>query len=256
MNIIKHFELEDTIYQIYSLKEEDLDDFLKELPDEFRRCYITDRELDDLSKKNGESKDDILRKYILPDVGNIMSGDFGEILSYFLVIDKYNNEGLLIKGPRKWRFKPARNKPAPCSDAILFYFHNKDKSSINDKMISIESKMKATSSKKNLIQDAIDGAQNDKNSRAAKTLNWLYEKYGRIGKINAQKKIQRFRKPSKYGTYEKIHKAIALIDKELLSDEIRKEVVSDDGIRILIISTSNLKNIYQRTFDNIISSVE
>jgi hypothetical protein len=256
ITLIQHFEVKDTKYQIYSLKEKDLDDFLNKLPKEFRRCYITDRKLDDLSKKNGESKDDLLRKYFLPDVGNIMSGDFGEMLSYFLVIDKYNNDGLVIEGPRKWRWKPARNKPAPCSDAVLFHIHNKDKSSKKDKMISIESKMKATPSSRHRIQDAIDGAQEDRNSRAVKTLNWLYEKYGRIGKKNAQQKIQRFRNPSKFGTFEKIYKAIAIIDKELLSDELKKKVVSDDGIRILIISTSNLKDIYQRTFNNIISSVE
>ncbi|MCP5005290.1 MAG: DUF1837 domain-containing protein [Planctomycetes bacterium] len=256
MSIIKHFEIDETIYQIYSLRDEDLDDFLNKLPVKFRRCYIADRELEDLSKKNGESKDDILRKYILPDVGNIMSGDFGEMLSYFLVIDKYKKESLTIEGPRKWRWKPTRNKPAPCSDAVLFHFHKKDKSSKKDKMISIESKMKATPSKRHRIQDAIDGAQEDRNSRAVKTLNWLYEKYGRIGKINAQQKIQRFRNPSKFGTFEKIYKAIAIIEKKLLSDELKKKVVSDDGIRILVISTSNLKDIYQITFSNIISSVE
>lgn len=256
MNIIKHFELKNTKYQIYSLKEEYLDDFLNKLPVEFRRCYITDKKLDDLSKKNGESKDDILRKYFLPDVGNIMSGDFGEILSYFMVIDKYNKEGFVVKGPRKWRWKMARNKPAPYSDAVLFHFHKEGKSSKKDKMISIEAKMKATPSKRHRIQDAIDGAKEDKNSRAVKTLNWLYEKYGRIGMRNAQQKIQRFRKPSKFGTYEKTYKAIAIIEKSLLPDELRKKVVSDDGIRILVISTNNLKDIYQKTFNNIISSVE
>lgn len=248
IGIIKHFEIEETIYQIYSLKEDDLGDFLNKLPEEFRLCYITDEELNDLSKKNGESKDDILRKYILPDVGNIMSGDFGEMLSYFMVIDKYNKEGLIIEGPRKWRWKPARNKPAPYSDAVLFHFHNKNKSSIKDKMISIESKMKATESDRHRIQDAIDGAQEDRNSKAVKTLDWLYEKYGRCGRKKEQQELQRFRKPSEFGSYEKICKAIAIIDNELLSDELKKEVVLDDDIKVLVITSKNLKDIYQSTY--------
>lgn len=255
IDIIKHFEIEGTIYQIYSLKEDDLGDFLNKLPEEFRLCYITDDELNDLSKKNGESKNDTLRKYILPNVGNIMSGDFGEMLSYFLVIDKYNDEGLIIDGPRKWRWKPARNKPAPYSDAVLFHFHNKGKSSTKDKMISIESKMKATYSNNHRIQDAINDAKEDRNSRAVKTLDWLDEKYGRCGMRKEQQELQRFRKPSKFGSYEKIYKAIPIIDKKLLPDELKEKVISDDGIKILVISINNLKEIYQDTYKNIISSV-
>ena len=68
--------------------------------------------------------------------------------------------------------------------------------------------MKATKSNRHSIQEAIDDAQKDRNSRAVKTLNWLYEKYGRVGNKNAQQKIQRFRKPSEYGTYENIYKAM------------------------------------------------
>jgi hypothetical protein len=255
MDIIQHFEIEETIYQIYSLKKGEIKDFLIKLPEEFRLCYITDEELDSLSKKNGESKKDILRNYILPDIGNIMSGDFGEMLSYFLIIDKYNNEGLIIEGPRKWQWKPSRNKAAPYSDAVLFHFHDKRKPSVEDKMISIESKMKATHSKRNRIQDAIDGAQEDRNSRAVKTLHWLHEKYGRCGMTKEQKELQRFRKPSEFGSYEKIYKAIALIDNELWSDERKKKIVLDDGIRILVITAKNLKDIYQDTYKNIISSV-
>lgn len=246
MEILKYFDkIDNEEIHVYRLKEDTLNDFIFELTNSFRVSYISDDELENLSSLNEISKSDFLEEFILPDKGNIKSGDFGEIFSYHTVVENYRNKGIDLVGPYKWSWKD-KNKPAQYSDVILFG---------SDLAVTIESKMKATKSNKHRIQDAINGSEDDKLTRMSKTIFWLREKYARLGDVTNKKIVERYAYPAKHGTYTKVFKAIAIVDNQFEQEELEKEFVKDDDIIVLLFSIEELKETYEQTRINIINSV-
>ncbi|MGB3466995.1 MAG: Hachiman antiphage defense system protein HamA [Cyclobacteriaceae bacterium] len=243
---------------LFKLKPDQKDAFLASLPDAYRICYISDRLLIDKARANGETPEEFL-KYVLPDPGNIMSGDFGELLCFLLSKEFLKNEKSHIGGPRKWRWKQDRNKPAPHTDILLFRV--KDKISKgnhqDDEVIAIESKMKATKSKStHPIQDAIDGADKDRLSRMSKSLDWYNDKLALDKKPRLRSILTKFRKPDEYGTFKKSFKAIAIIDDEFFEEEISKSVSDySSDIEIWSISIGQLKEAYENVYRQIPNTV-
>lgn len=255
MQILKYFDVErQTQFIIYRLKQVEWNNFLNTLPQEFRLCYIEDSDLEEKALINGVSKSTFLETFILPDDGKIKSGDFGEMLSLFAIMEHLDGKGIKAFAPRKWRWKD-RNKAAQYSDAILFNINDLDKPSTSDLLVTLESKMKATASKEHRIQDAIDGANDDVKSRMVKTLNWLVERYARLGDITSKRIAERFRDPATYGTFEKKQKAVAILDSNFEADEISKTIENANGIGVIVFSISNLQQAYEQTRINIINSV-
>ncbi len=256
MKILDHFDRTNHAgYILYRLKKGEWVKLLGEFPDEFRQCYITDAVLDDLSKKIGITKSEYLEKYVIPDRPNVVSGDFGEILSYWAVKDNFNIKGIPVYGPKKWRFKNDRNNAVKGADALLFHRVNPKKPSTKDILLSIESKMKAVDSKLHRIQDAIDGAAHDKKTRMAKTLIWLEEKYAREGALGYMKFIQRYNDPATHGDFIKVFKAIAIVDSKLESGETGKPLKNKQNVTVIVFSIDDLKKAYEETRVNIIKSV-
>src|SRR4030095_8778859 len=178
MEILPHFQRQNYAgFILYRLNPSEWIDFVNKLTTDTRLCYIDNSNLHTLCQKRKVPPGDFLDKYILPLKPTIQSGDFGEILSYFIVIENHKKKGIHLVGPRKWRWKEDRNKPSPGSDSILFSMQNSNKPSPQDHLVSIESKMKSVASKKCRIQEAIDGAAKDKLTRLVKSLIWLEEKY-------------------------------------------------------------------------------
>jgi len=256
MKVLEHFDRTNTAsYILYQLKKGEWGNLIGKLPVVFRKCYITDRVLEDLSNKNGIPKSDFLEKYIIPNRGNIVSGDFGEILSYYAVQDNYQTKGINISGPKKWQWKYDKNKPVQGADAILFHIANPKRATKNDILVSIESKMKALASTDHRIQDAIIGASKDKKSRMAKTLSWLEERYARDGVKDKIKLIERFKDPATHGDYQKKFKAIAIVDNTLETGETGKSFTNIDNVCVIVFSIEDLKKAYEDTRINIINSV-
>jgi hypothetical protein len=240
---------------VYTLNDEEKRKFLSDIIAPFRHCYIMDSELSDKAAINKISKADFLEKYVLPNVGNIKSGDFGEMIARFFVLDHYSSKGLTLISPKKWLWKEDRNKAAPYTDVVAFYFPNNNKPSVDDFIVSVESKMKATPQSAHRLQVAIDGANKDKLSRLAKTLIWLDAKYSRTGDMENKNIVQRYLDPVTNGNYHKIFKAIGIIDKSLSDYELSEPVKNNEGIRILLIIIDNLKNVYEENYKNMKSSV-
>ncbi len=256
MKILQHFDRSNTASHIlYRLKKGEWAQFIAKLPEEYRKCYITDKALDELSKERKISKSEFLEKYILPDEPVIKSGDFGEILCFHAVIENFENKGLVLFAPRKWHWKDSRNKAAPGADAILFHVANLKKPTKKDILVTIESKMKAVNSKEHRIQDAIDGATTDKLTRMAKTLSWLEEKYAKHGAENKRQLVERFKDPATFGDYQKHFKAIAIMDSNFEADETGKAVNNIQGVTVIVFSIEELKKAYEDTRTNIIKSV-
>lgn len=256
MNILSYFDRINTAnHIIYRLKKGEWKNFINKLPDEFRLCYISDENLNILSLKAEITNKLYLEKYILPDEPSIKSGDFGEMLCYHAVVEHYFGKGIVLIGPRKWEWKDNRNKPAPGTDVILFHISNLNKPTKKDILVTVESKMKTVNSKKNRIQDAIDGATNDRLSRMSKTLSWLEEKYAKMGEEKKRKLIERFKDPATFGNYKKKHKAIAILDRSVETNETSKTITNVQNVFVIVFSIDDLKKAYENTRTNILNSV-
>ncbi len=260
MEILKFFEQKAENYITLVLKDEHWSEFVDSLAPEYKTSYISDEELSyriEILESNKAAE----FFEILPDQGNIQSGDFGEILSYILFKERHEKRG--IDGPKKWRWKQEKNVAAPYTDVILYSIRG-DRPSKDDLLISVESKMKATTSAHHPIQDAIDGAEKDYVSRIANSLSWIRKKYKdelvkKDANINAIKNIlavlNRYIQSETHGSYSKKIKAIAVIDKDLFDNEIAKEVTIPSypglDLSVFVVSIKDLKNAYKTVFNKI-----
>jgi hypothetical protein len=259
MELLKHFKEEHKDFVLLYLKDDEWEEFLYKLPIEYRKSYITDSDLE-RRVKNFSTSPQIELSEILPTEGNIKSGDFGEILTYFLLTERHKNQN--VNGPRKWRWKQEKNVPAPYTDVILFSIKS-GKPSINDLLISAESKMKSTINKDyHPIQNAIDGAEKDYVSRIANSLSWLRKKHkdeslkegAPVERLKSYvDSIERFIKSETLGEYTKQLKAVAFVDKSFLTNEIMKEVslpsVTGILLEVIVVSIKDLKTAYEKVFE-------
>ena len=85
-----------------------------------------------------------------------MAGDFGEILVmlYHAALEQPTE----ILGPKKWRLKQDRTKPAPYSDVVHFVVPSWPQSSDQDRILCSEVKTKSTAGNSVLAPVAVDQA--------------------------------------------------------------------------------------------------
>ncbi|QTB12952.1 DUF1837 domain-containing protein [Lysinibacillus sphaericus] len=251
MQLLNHFELEETEFYIYKLKETELEVLLKKLPKQFRNCYVKDEDLEEIVKITGREIGDILFDNYIPENRSVMSGEFGEIFSYFFLKERYLPTE--VEGPRKWLWKDDKNEAVHKTDVMLF--NQEDVVSENDLVVSAEIKAKATKSAKNQIENAVNDMKKDYVSRLAVSLKWLQSKYLKDKDAENYKKMERFLKPVEHGTYKKDFKAVIVIDSELLEDEIQKYTQVADlnfAHEIIIITFKGLKECYENVYGEII----
>jgi hypothetical protein len=155
-----------------------------------RRCYLTDATLRDRAQATGMPPTALIAAR-LPDPGSVMSGDFGEIIAY--VYHAVSAQPTTAFGPKKWRLKQDRRKPAPHSDVIHFVLPEWPDASAADVLICSEVKTKATDGVFDPIGDAIIGRNKDRTSRLTTTLVWLRERalMESLGNVQLEH-IQRF----------------------------------------------------------------
>jgi hypothetical protein len=256
MDILQHFDKEvKSGYTIYRLKEDEWDDFVEKFPNDTRLCYVDNHELHRLCGLRSLNKQLFLEKYIIPSNPTIKSGDFGEILSFFTLIESLKTKGYVVLAPRKWRWKDDKNKPAPGADVMMFSMIDFKKPTADDLVVSAESKMKAVKSKEHRIQVAINDASKDALSRLAKSINWLEEKYARMGSEQQRKIIERFKDPATFGTFKKRHKAMAIMDSALESDETAKPISNPHSVSVIVFSIKDLKKVYEDVRTKVINSI-
>lgn len=251
MNLYKSFSrTKEDDYFLHKLKDNEWDNVKTFLKSNALSCYLDEDKLSDIENiKDHTEKKDFLRKYIFPSKGNIKSGDFGEILSYFFIVERHKKlkDKIVLKGPKKWIWKDDNNKAAPGADVLLYSIKNSSKPSTKDIVITIESKMSATKAPKSRIQDAIDGAEDDRISRLTKTLVWLERKYALAGNTSKMQEIKRFQDPVTL-RYRKKHYAIAIINEKFLDDQLSKDFEKKENIIIYVISIEKLKEMYEEFF--------
>ena len=219
-----------------------------------RRCYIDDAVLDARAEATGLPKSELLAAK-LPDRGPTMSGDFGEIL-VFLYHAAAIPEAELI-GPKKWRLKQDRTKPAPHSDVVHFVLPEWPQSSTDDRILCSEVKTKATPGAFSPISKAVADCEKDRTSRLAKTLVWLKERalFEDLGTTELAH-IDRFIKSTDHPEAQKCFYAAAVICSALVDGELTEapdEQPTDHTV--VVIAVPDLKRHYEEVFDAAHSTV-
>lgn len=219
-----------------------------------RQCYIADTQLDDRARQTRRPRSELVATK-LPDRGSTMAGDFGEIL-VFLYHAAVEPDAELI-GPKKWRLKQDRTKPAPYSDVVHFVLPNWPQASSDDRILCSEVKTKSTAGDSTPIRSAVADCEKDRTSRLARTLVWLRERaLGEGLGTTTIAHIERFTKATDHPEAQKQFRAVAVICAGLLDDELADapdERPAD--YTVVVIAVPDLKQRYEEVFRAVHTSV-
>jgi hypothetical protein len=234
--------------------EEQADAWLESLASGMRRCYVADEFLEARAEEVGLSQAEVLAS-LLPDRGSVMAGDFGEILVF--IYQGAAEHPTPVIGPKKWRLKQDRSKPAPYSDVVQVVVPAWPASSDEDRILCSEVKTKSTSGDSTPIASAIADCEKDRLGRLAKTLVWLKERAIRedLGSTSIAH-LDRFIEATDHPPAKKQFRAVAVLCTSLLDEELASapEVPSAD-YTLLVIAVPNLKQRYEALFDAVHASV-
>lgn len=190
----------------------------------------------------------------LPDAGSTMSGDFGEILVYCYQAARANPQ--IAFGPKKWRFKQDRTKPAPLSDVVQFILPTWPTPSSDDEILCAEVKAKATNGASSPIENAIADCKKDRNSRLLRTLLWLKERAigENMGAVQLAH-LNRFINAIDYPVAAKRFRAVVVICSSLVSAELTKAPAEPSpDYTLVIISVPSLHAVYTSVFESVRTS--
>lgn len=219
-----------------------------------RRCYIDDASLDQRAQATGRSKSDLVAAK-LPDRGSTMAGDFGEILVF--LYHTVAEPGVELIGPKKWRLKQDRAKPAPYSDVVHFVLPHWPKPSTDDRILCSEVKTKSTDGDSTPISSAIADCEKDRTSRLAKTLVWLKERalHEDLGTTTVAH-LERFTQAIDHPKAQKEFRAVAVVCASLVDDELADAPEEEpmDHI-VVVIAVPGLKQRYEDVFDSVHATV-
>ncbi|WP_126972892.1 Hachiman antiphage defense system protein HamA [Gynurincola endophyticus] len=256
IDILTHFEeaITKNGITIFTLKEAEREAFFDKLPHPYRELYLTDEDLNwRISNFATSSTEEILEK--IPDNPSIMSGEFSEILCYYIIPEKYLPASHLR--PPKWKWKESKNNPAHFTDVILFC-QNDDKSpSPDDCLVSIESKARATkpNGTESSLQKAIDDAYKDYVSRLSESLFHIKTRYKDDRNAQAVNQLERFMDVVKYPSFLKHFKAIATVDGAFADDHLKHVTAIPEDIKdtfeVILIRIEDLKGGYELTYNQI-----
>lgn len=219
-----------------------------------RRCYITDEVLQAAADRHGLTLSDVLAGK-LPDAGATMAGDFGEVLGYFYQ-SAMEYPGNAI-GPKKWRFKQDRTKPAPKSDVIHFLMPQRPAASAADQVLCSEVKVKSTSASSDPIGSAITDCAKDRTSRLASTLVWLRERAMTedLGDVDIPL-LNRFINAVDHPPASRRYRAVAVICESFVTAELSNApTTASDDYTLVVISVPNLHTTYNAVFEAARASV-
>lgn len=225
------------------------------ISDAVRRCYISDERLAALAEAAHSTPADILAA-VLPDAGAVMSGDFGEIVGYIYLASR--EQATPVIGPKRWRLKQDRTKPAPYSDVVQLVLPQWPNASADDRVVCAEVKAKATAGSFTPIVKAIEGSLKDTTSRLTRTLIWLRERriVEDFGSITIDQ-LNRFINATEFPPHTRQFHAIAVICSNLVDGEIATLVPANIplGCALAVISVPDLQNTYTTVYEAVHNSV-
>lgn len=247
---------QDTPYVLVRVNPLHSNEWAAALRDAVRRCYVTDEvvrtQAQALEQQLGgtfETRQSAIINSKLPDAGATMAGDFGEILIYTYQAARAFPRTPI--GPKKWRLKQDRTKPAPCSDVVHFILPSWPTATNQDEVLCAEVKMKSTNGNSTPIQDAIADCEKDRTSRLSRTLLWLRERAltENLGQVEIAH-LNRFINATDYPPAVKTFRAVAVICNSLLNAELPNapQQVSPD-YELVVVAVPNLHAVYNAVFE-------
>ncbi len=235
----------------------------------FREAYIATDKLNHIVSHFPTTRKEAISRR-LPRKGNVMSGDFGEILSFYMACQIWSPSVNVI--PMKWRFKDSKKDASKYTDVILFELHDADNPSVDDAMFTYEVKTCATGlgdgiykvhvkpSYKNYkdgklectIIEAVFDANKDAVERAAETIPYLLTRCEDEDLYDLYKQIYRFREAEKT-TYNKEYNAVAIVDSTTLSKQMLRMpgdllTMHPNVKNVYCIPMENLQNVYESIY--------
>lgn len=234
-------------YALVKINAESVAQIIATMGIPLRRCYITDDALAQAALQHGVSQADVVRAK-LPDPGSTMSGDFGEVLVYFYQAAKELPASAF--GPKKWRLKQDRTKPAPKSDVVHFVMPNRPNASAADAVLCSEVKAKATPGATAPIAEAITDCRKDRVSRLASTLVWLRERAftENLGDVDIPV-LNRFIDAIDSPPAAKRYRAVAVVCSSLLDNELATAPNDPStDFTLVVIAVPDLRATYTAVF--------
>ena len=252
---------------MYVFDEARTDEFLHAALDDYRKSYISDEDLESIVAGMGTLRNEEI-KGVTPTDAIIKSGEFAEILSYYIFLAKNPEYNV---APLRWRWKEERDRAVHFADIMLLSCPDETKLSKTDKLMTVEVKSRATKPAKgeSSINNAIAGALNDSVSREAKTLSFLLQRYKRDKQFDMVKKVLRFEDAVAH-PYQTQHNAIAIVDSTYMDDyhignldakliakigEFNKEQEENQrSMAVFVIPMDDLKAKYERLYQELPNS--
>jgi hypothetical protein len=244
----------DSPFVLVRVPEEEADAWLRRLAVGIRRCYASDDFLVDRAALARVSQAEVLAS-LMPDRGAVMAGDFGEILVF--IYQGTSEHPTAVIGPKKWRLKQDRLKPAPYSDVVQFIVPAWPDPSGEDRILCSEVKTKSTDGDSTPIASAIADCEKDRVGRLAKTLVWLKERaIGEDLGSTSIAHIDRFIEATDHPPAQKQFRAVAVICSTLLDGELASAPdVGSADYTLLVMAVPDLKQRYEALFDAVHASV-
>ena len=235
--------------------------------DFYRRAFISDEDLEANVTNLGTTRKEEIEA-VVPTEPNIMSGDFGEILSY-AIFTQLNS--IYNIAPLRWRWKEERDRAVHFTDMMILCCPDENNPQTDDKMMTFEVKTRATKpgATESSINKAIEGAVNDSVSRGGKTLLFMQQQFKKERNFDAVKKVKRFEE-SVVTPYEEYHNAVAIVEREFLSshhianlnNEILNKVTDYNNtgnplnkyMYVFAVPIAELKSVYENLYSSVKNS--
>lgn len=265
VNIARFFDIDDTTYAakgvvVYKFKDELLDEFVSEFLLPFRQAYITDEELaEGVAENVWADKSEGISMYI-PTKPNLKSGEFSEILLFYLSLCFRCND--VNVAPLKWRWKENQDMPCHLTDIILIKCDDENNPTTDDYLYFVESKGKAIAlpagSTDSVMNAAIEGAEKDRVSRAGKTVAYLVTKYTKEKAFDMARKVKRF-DDSVDMDYQRFSNAAIVVEKNSLNQHIvnittdNLDKARKNYISLFAVPVENMKAVYERMYKEVVN---
>ena len=228
--------------------------FVQDCMDRFRESYISNDKINDILANNWRTTRNDIIESRLPKKTQNKAGDFGEILSYYLWTETWAADANIR--PMKLRWKEHPDMPSHLVDVILLKRVDADHADINDKMVTIESKVWTSriDDGHSSLSAALEGALKDETERAAKAIPYLVLQHERDNEYDLAEQIKRFGDPVTV-SYQKTHCAIAIVDSSQTNSHIanfnKALKAANPHIPIYYLPFNNLKAVYLDIYNNL-----
>lgn len=239
---------------VFEFDDTKSEEFIQNYIIPFRQSYLADEDLNfEVNKGINIRKDAIENK--LPTIPNLRSGEFSEILMFFIARKFICPDANIA--PIKWQWKEHRDAPCHLADIMLLRCSDRDDPQTSDYICSIEVKSKAISigpkSHVSRMNEAIMGAIKDKESRIGKMIAYLTTKYAKDRNAEMARLVKRFDDGTTV-SYERRVNAAIVVEKDSLQYHIRN--ISEESLNqaknaqmaLFAVPLKELKQIYEKFY--------